>query len=247
MLEITLAARWPSTAKKWQPYMAAINKTDYSRYWNACLMSSNSGKGLLPQPLPGPWSFLSHLMGWLINFWYWNNWKFWRFSENAPDKHLSTFRHITNKEWVVFQPILSLFEPFRGELSRFLCQIGVPIVLSCFLILFLNASRCTFSKQYYLSTTTQFRAFFFVQGGSRPKRTIFRVFWVLGFYGVELIFLKNTTPNLAAIGRQWPRGHSVPMRVKIQAKIDPQRPPNFFLGTPNFKKLFFWKIHPGKI
>lgn len=158
-------------------------------------------------------------MGSLINFWYWNNWKFWRFSENAPDKHLSTFRHITNKEWGVFQPILSLFEPFRGELSRFLCQIGVPVVLSCFLVLFLNASRCTFSKQYYLSTTTQFRAFFFVQGGSRPKRTIFRVFWVLGCDGVELIFLKNTTPNLAAIGRQWPRGHSVPMRVKA-CKVD---------------------------
>ena len=136
---------------------------------------------MLPQPLPGPWSFLSHLMGSLINFWYWNNWKFWRFSENAPDKHLSTFRHITNKEWGVFQPILSLFEPFRGELSRFLCQIGVPIVLSCFLVLFLNASRCTFSKQYYLSTTTQFRAFFLYRVGLDQKEQFLGFF---GFWGV---------------------------------------------------------------
>ena len=29
---LALAARWPSTAKKWQPYMTAINKPDYSRY-----------------------------------------------------------------------------------------------------------------------------------------------------------------------------------------------------------------------
>ena len=92
------------------------------------------------------------------------------------------------------------------------------------------SNRSTSSSKLFLGTVSQcfkvyilqtilskhhhaISCFFFVQGGSRPKRTIFRVFWVLGCDGVELIFLKNTTPNLAAIGRQWPRGQSVPMRV----------------------------------
>ena len=110
--------------------------------------------------------------------------------------------------WAIQRWIITLFMSNRSINSS---KLFLGTVSQCFKVYILQT---ILSKHHHAIS-----CFFFVQGGSRPKRTIFRVFWVLGCDGVELIFLKNTTPNLAAIGRQWPRGHSVPMRVKNNDKI----------------------------
>ena len=83
------------------------------------------------------------------------------------------------------------------------------------------SNRSTSSSKLFLGTVSQcfkvyilqtilskhhhaISCFFFVQGGSRPKRTIFRVFWVLGcygvFWGVTNIFKKHHSK----FGRHWP-------------------------------------------